>query len=310
MLKKLLNSKWLRILFSLVLIYFAFRKVKIVNILAEMALVPKWFVVAMVVYLVVAMIIGGVRWTMLLIEKPKMADFWNFTRASYLGAFYSLFFPTMVAGDVLKWIPLLEKYPELSKTRLASSVLIDRVIGLSAFALMGWLSLAIGKRLNYQFPDYLWWLFSLLALGVAVFYVMVYTIDFDKIFGKLAKKFGIVNKLLEVVYLLKNENKKRIFYCFLLSIVVEPIWILPVWFYSLIFGVGISLLQVYIFVPVINLILVLPISVAGFGARENMFLFFFSQLGFVDEKVLLISTFAGLMNVVNSLIGGLLMLLK
>ena len=310
MFKKLLNSKWLRILFSLVLIYFAFRKVKIVNILAEMALVPKWFVVAMVAYLVMAMIIGGIRWTILLIEKPKIVDFCNFTRASYLGAFYSLFFPTMVAGDVLKWIPLLEKYPELSKTRLASSVLIDRVIGLSAFALMGWLSLALGKRLNYLFPDYLWWLFSLLALGVAVFYIMVYTIDFDRLFGKLAKRFGIFNKLLEVVFLLKNENKKRIFICFLLSIVVEPIWILPVWFYSLIFGVGISLLQVYIFVPVINLILVLPISVAGFGARENMFLYFFSQLGFLDEKVLLISTFSGLMNVMNALIGGLLMLLK
>ena len=57
--------------------------------------------------------------------------------------------------------------------------------------------------------------------------------------------------------------------------------------------------------PVISLILVLPISVAGFGARENLFLLFFSQLGIADEKILLMSTFNGIMLVLNALIGGL-----
>jgi hypothetical protein len=84
---------------------------------------------------------------------------------------------------------------------------------------------------------------------------------------------------------------------------------LPTWFYSLIFGVGISIVQVYLFVPIISLILVLPISVAGFGARENLFLYFFSQLGFADEKILLVSTFGGIIGILNALVGGLLLLI-
>jgi hypothetical protein len=60
--------------------------------------------------------------------------------------------------------------------------------------------------------------------------------------------------------------------------------------------------------PIISLILVLPISWAGFGARENLFLIFFGQLGYPTEKLLLVSTFGGIMGILNALIGGLVLL--
>ena len=93
-----------------------------------------------------------------------------------------------------------------------------------------------------------------------------------------------------------------------ISIVGQIIWTLPIWFYSLIFGAGMSLLSVYVLVPIINLILVLPISIAGFGAREQLFIYFFVPLGIAEEKILLVSTFTGVMGIFNALLGGLLML--
>lgn len=305
MFKKILNSKLLRAVFSIVLIYFAFRKINVIHLLGELSMVPKWFVVAMIIFNVMVSFIGGIRWSVLVLEKPKLRDFWNFTRATYMGGFYALFFPTAVAGDLIKWLPLLEKYKELSKTKLAGSVLVDRVIGFSAFTTIGFIALVSGKLLHYQFPDVLLWFFSGLLVGVVVFYVLVFTIDFDKLIGRMPK----LKRVLEVVDLLKSENKKRILICYGISLVSEPIWMLPVWFISQIFHVGFSLLQIYIFLPVISLILVLPISMAGFGARENLYLFFFSKLGFADEKILLVSTFGGLIGVLNSLIGGLFTLI-
>jgi uncharacterized membrane protein YbhN (UPF0104 family) len=163
----------------------------------------------------------------------------------------------------------------------------------------------IGKLLNYQFPMILLWLFTGLLLGVALFYMLVFTVDFDRLFSRVKK----LKKVLEVVDLLKSENKKRILTCYVISLVLEPVWMLPVWFISLVFHAGISLLQVYIFLPVISLILVLPISIAGFGARENLYLLFFSQLGLADEKILLVSTFSGIIGIIGSLIGGLITLI-
>lgn len=306
MLKKILTSRISQFLFSVVLIYFAFRKIDVIHLVNELKMVPLWFVVIMVFYMIMVSLIGGVRWSLLVLKQPKIIDFWNFTKASYIGGFYSLFFPSMVAGDIVKWMPLIKKYKDLSKTKLAGSVIIDRVIGLSAFITIGFLALITGKIFKYQFPDMLLWLFSGLALGTVVFYTLVFTVDFEKIFGK----YKILRRVLEVVDLLKSENKQRILKCYLISLLAEPIWMFPVWCYSLIFNAGISLLQVYIFLPVIALILVLPISIAGFGARENLYLYFFGALGFADEKILLVSTFGGILGVLNSLIGGLLILLQ
>jgi len=73
-------------------------------------------------------------------------------------------------------------------------------------------------------------------------------------------------------------------------------------------GAGFSLLSVYIFIPVISLALLLPVSIAGFGAREQLFLFFYSQIGVTAQKILLVSTFSGLANILFALMGGLLLI--
>ncbi len=271
-----------------------------------MTMVPIPICIGLMIYMVVISAVGAVRWSILALPKrPDLKDFWLFLRAGYLGAFYGLFFPSIVGGDLIKWLPLLKKYPDLSKTRLAGSIIVDRVVGFTAFAVMGLVALIVGKLLGYRFPDYLLWLFLAINAGVGVFFLLVYLVDFRKII----KGGRYLNKITEVIELIKKENRKKLWLCFLISVFAEPIWFLPIWLYSLIFKAGISLLEVYIFAPVINLALVLPISVAGFGAREQLYLFFFGQLGLEPEKILLVSTFGGIFGVLNSLLGGLLTLI-
>ncbi|HEX8923621.1 MAG TPA: lysylphosphatidylglycerol synthase transmembrane domain-containing protein [Patescibacteria group bacterium] len=301
MFKKLLESKMLRFAFSAVLVYFAFRKVDVLNIVKELGTVPAWFVAAMVAYFFIVTFVGAWRWCLLLFEKPSLRDVLNFTKAGYYGAFYSIFFPTGVAGDLLKWLPLQKNYPEMGKTRLLSSVLLDRVIGFTAFILVAFVSAVLGKIMHYQFPGYLVYLFGALFLGVVILYVVIFTFDVHTLLSRIP----LVNKLVYTVDLLKSENKNRLFKVLLVSFFSEFTWITPVWFTSLIFKAGFSLLSVYVFLPVITMILVLPISVAGFGARENLYLLFFSQLGIADERILLVSTFSGIITIFNALIGGI-----
>lgn len=273
-------------------------------------MVPTWFVVVMVVYFVMTTLIGGIRWSWLLFDKTSWRDYWNFTRAAYLGGFYGLFFPTGLAADAIKWVPLLGKYPDLSKSKIAASVLIDRIIGLMAFVIVGFGALLLGKSLGYVFPPILLLVFGGLFVGTILFLVVVFYFDFENFAKRYLPKFELIRRGIQVMDILKKGNRRRILHCFLLSLLAEPIWMMPMWFYSNVFGAGISLLQVYIFIPVISLILLLPISVAGFGARENLFLFFLVPLGYAPEKVLLVSTFGGVLAVINSLIGGLLIFVK
>jgi len=262
--------------------------------------VPIWFVFANIGYYFLIAILGSYRWSLLVLKKPSLKQVFDFTKASYSGLFYGLFFPTGLAGDLLKWIPLQEKYPELSKTKLLSSSLLDRVIGFTAFILVAFVSAIIGKLINYNFPGYLLWTFGGFFAAVVGFYVLVFSVDLEKILAKIP----LVNKLNDIIDLLKAENKNRLLKCLSVAFVSEFAWITPIWFTSLIFGAGFPLLSVYIFMPIIALILVLPISIAGFGARENLYLLFFSQLGIADDKILLVSTFIGILGVFNALLGG------
>lgn len=303
-LKKFLGSKLFQVLFSAILIFVAFRKVDVLNILKGFGQASWWMIVLLLLYMAFSMFFGGLRWAVLVLDKVKWSDILAFTRATYSGSFYSLFFPSSFAGDLLKWTSLLKKYPEISKVKLAGTAIVDRIIGFSAFCLMALLALVLGYVLGYKFDSWLWFLFGLLTLGMFIFYLLIFCLDLEKILGK----YKIFRKVFEIIDLFKKSNKKRILICFTLSAVAEPVWLLLTWFSSMIFGVGISLVQVFIYMPIISLILVLPISWAGFGARENLFLLFFGQLGFPTEKLLLVSTFNGVIGILNALLGGLILL--
>jgi len=302
MIKKILTSKITRYIFSIVLLYFAFQKVNIVSLLKDLVTVPWWSVPALLAYLSITMFIGGWRWSILVLEKVTVADVMLFTKTNYLGGFYGMFFPTPFAGDLIKWTTLLSKYPTVSKVRLAGTILIDRVIGFTALCVVALTALIVGKFYGYFLPYYLWWVFVLINLGLIVFYLLTFMIDFQK----LVSRFKKLDKLGEIVGLLHNANKKDLLLVFVLCLVSEPIWMATTWLISLIFGLNMRLLDVLIFMPIIALILVLPISVAGFGARETLFVYFFSQLGLPVDKILAVSTFNGILGIFSSLIGGVL----
>ncbi|MGI5841562.1 MAG: lysylphosphatidylglycerol synthase transmembrane domain-containing protein [Patescibacteria group bacterium] len=303
--KQILSSKLFRLLFSVVLIYLAFKKINLGELREGLLSVPGWFVVFMVVYSFVGVMIGAVRWAYLLLDKPNLGDFGTLIKANYIGGFYSLFLSSSVGGDVVKWLPLIKKYPHLSKARIASTVLIDRILGVSGLAVVAFIAVFVGRLVGVVFPDYLFWFFTALFAGLVIFYILVFTVNFEELLSKIpfSKRF------LQVVDVLKNGNKKRLVLGLGISLLGQPHWIASTWFISNIVGAGMSLASIFVFVPVVNLILTLPISVAGFGAREQLYLLFFGQLGLASERILLVSTFGGIMGVLSSLLGGLLLLI-
>jgi len=139
--------------FSVALIYVAFSRINIQELVSGLLAVPWWFVLVMTGYSSLAMVVGSVRWAFLLLDKPKIKDFAVFVKMSYMGGFYSLFLSSSVGGDLLKWLPLIKRYPQLTKARIASSVLVDRMVGLSAFIALAFVAIVFGKITGFVFPD-------------------------------------------------------------------------------------------------------------------------------------------------------------
>jgi len=303
MLKKIINSKLLKFVFSAVLIYFAFKKVNVVKLVNEVKNVPIWFVLVNIVLSFLIVILTATRWSLLLFPKLKIKTILTFTRAAFLAAFYSLVFPTAIAGDVLKWLVIDSKYPGIPKTKVLGSVVLDRFIGFSMFMFLGMISAIVGRNVGLIIPDYIFYLLMVLTTICVLGYIIISFFDISKI----TQKIKFLQKFDDAFSLLKGKNKGQIFKCLLVAALSESFWILQMWFVSWKFGTNIGVLAIFVFIPIISMILILPISIGGFGAREQLYLFFFSQVSNSAESILLMSTFLGIMGIVNSLFGGVFM---
>ncbi len=301
--KKIFKSRLFRLVFSVVLIYFAFKKVNVIELFREIKNVPFWFVFANIFFsfLIVALI--STRWSLLLFSKIKIKTILTFTRANFLATFYSLFFSTAVVGEVAKWIVIDGEYPKITKTKILGSVVLDRFIGFSIFMILGLMSAMVGRSSGLIIPEAVFYVLIIGCLACFVVYFIIYFFDASKILPK----FTLLHKLDDAFELFRGKNRMQIIKCLLMSILSELSYILQIWFVARQFGVNLSLLAVFVFVPIISLILVLPISIGGFGAREQLYLFFFSQFGSSNESILLMSAFLGILGVINSLFGGVLL---
>lgn len=303
MFKKIINSKLLKFVFSIVLIYFAFKKVDVIKLINEIKNVPIWFVLVNIGLSFFVVGLTATRWSLLLFSKLKIKTILTFTRASFLAAFYSLVFPTAIAGDVLKWFVIDSKYPGTPKTKVLGSVVLDRFIGFSMFMFLGMISAIVGRKVGLIIPNYIFYLLIILTTICVLVYLIISFFDVSK----LLPKIKILQKLDDAFELLRGKNKGQIFKCLLIAAISESFWILQMWFVSWKFGTNIGVLPIFVFIPIISMILILPISIGGFGAREQLYLFFFSQVSSSNESILLMSTFLGIMGIINSLFGGVFM---
>jgi uncharacterized membrane protein YbhN (UPF0104 family) len=303
MFKKIIESRLFRFAFSVVLIYFAFQKIDVVELFKEIRQVPWWFVLINIFLSFLIVFLMSTRWGLLLFPKINFKTIWTFTRSNFLATFYSLFFSTAAVGDVAKWIAIDYKYPEISKTRILGTVVLDRFIGFSVFMFTGLLSAIIGRSKGLLIPDYIFYLFIVLAGICLAVYVVIYFFDIHKILPN----FRFLRKLDDAFDVFKNRDRNQMAKCLFMSMLSEVTWMLQIWLINWKFGVGLDVLSIFVFVPIISIILLLPISIGGFGAREQLYLFFFSQSGGSQESILLLSAFLGILGVINSLFGGVLL---
>lgn len=303
MLKKIFGSKLLRFGFSVVLIYFAFKKVDVMMLLRQLVGVKMWFVVVNIVVSFLMTFLISYRWSMLLIKKPSLKDAWIFAKSTLAASFYGLLFPTSAASDLFKWIIIDEKYPEIPKTKLLGSVILDRFIGMSMFVLTGVVMLVLAKFNGMNISWIIELVFFGLLFGCVIFYIALMFFDLTKIWRiKWLERFKVVSELVN------KENVKQVWKGAMISLISEVFWIFQMWFIAWYFGANLSIMSIFIYLPIISMILILPISFAGFGAREQLYLFFFGGIASSPESVLLISTFSGILGIFSSLLGGLITL--
>ena len=70
------------------------------------------------------------------------------------------------------------------------------------------------------------------------------------------------------------------------------------------FGVSVPIIYFFLFIPVIMLVLIFPISIGGLGVREGTFIAFFSLVGMSVNDAVIITFTSTFIDTLNTLFGG------
>lgn len=278
--KKITQSVYFRIGASAFFLFIAFRTADLNLVVQQLRQVPIGVVAMLLVGHALFHVLSAVRWSILLVpqdQKISQSIFLKTIAATFLGNFYSLFLPTVIGGDVIKWTSLLDA--GLSKKRLLVSVFVDRFVGLSSMILIGVCSVAFA------------YFFSIVTLPIQIVWLsgalsMCFAIAVAWVFGLVAVGRFIPFPQFRQFESYVQEHKMVLVKATAVSIIVQLFSFWMNWIGAIGLGLSISLLYICMISPLIALILVLPVSFSGLGAIEASYIFFYTQVGLVAEQIL------------------------
>lgn len=261
----------------------------------------RWLLAALALGLVVQ-IVAGMRWAALArplgFDAPPAYFVWRF----FEGGFFSLCLPSSIGGDVVK----AYRVGDTTQRRLLAgcSVLADRLTGVAALGVLAGAALAATK-----------WRLSLPAtLSVAAGLLLAVLVGFRLVFGSLDR----------VMNLMPVPHAAREFIAQLLpyqqrpsliaravgwSFVVQIGGTLSVALVARTVGVDPGLGAWFAVAPLVALIETVPISIGGFGVRENAMEYLLSGYGVPGEQGIAVALLCGLTRIASGLVGGVLFLL-
>ena len=92
----------------------------------------------------------------------------------------------------------------------------------------------------------------------------------------------------------------------LVSFFIQILSILVIYVISLSVHVNVSIIPLFLFVPLINILIMLPVSIGGIGLQEGAFIYFFSRVGITAQEALTVALLFRGITILVSLPGGIL----
>lgn len=298
-LQSLTGSRYFKLALSVALLALLFSRTDLSELrVALFASQPGWVLVAFVGYLI-SQVISAYRWNLLARPLGFTEPFGRYFHYYFVGMYWNLFAPSTVAGDIGRSILLARG----RRRALAfTSVVADRGIGLVALVWVG--ALAILLVPSYPLPH---------VVRVGAWLAPAVTIAAWMWGPRLAVRF------------LRKENRWRHFVehelvpywhdrsvllaGMLVSFVFHTVQVLTQVALARALGLHVPWYFFFVFVPIVNMAGMAPISFSGIGVREGGYWYFLSVLGVDRETSIALGLLASAVVLANGLTGGVIFLL-
>ncbi|MPY88107.1 MAG: flippase-like domain-containing protein [Luteitalea sp.] len=303
----LLRSTWLRLLVTSVILGYLVRQVDTGAAARAILNVCLWSLAVVAVLLALDRLVMVWRWVLLLQAVRTPIGVGAAARIFLVSSFVGSFLPAGVGGDAARaWS--LGRLTARTSAALAS-VAVDRLLGVMAIVLLGTIGAVVWTRTAESAPqDWILLLAVLVAAGtVAAFWA-------DRVVPRVLparwRASGLGQKLLRLAdAVARYRRTPRVLVSVLgLSLSVQVLRVLQAYVLGLGLGIDVPLTYYLVFMPIGLLMLLLPLSVSGFGLPQGVIVWLLQPLGVPDELSFALSTLIVLSGIAGNLPGGWLYL--
>ena len=252
------------------------------------------------------------RWKVLLgpiqldVSYPRLLGFY------FTGMFFNLFLPTIVGGDAVKAMLLARATG--APARSTMSVFMERNLGLCALTIVAVIAAAFAPPVNvggFSIRAFTW----LLAAGYVVANVVLlsplaYRLADRVIAASPLSRFRARAESLYKAVLPYKTAARAVTIGIALSFVHQAVVIAVVFLNARALSLEVPLPAVAVFVPIVSLAGMAPISVNGLGVREALYVLLFGRLGVPAETSVSLALLYLAVTVFASLPGGVAYLMQ
>jgi len=265
-----------------------------------------YYVLLTFLLVILGIVIRAYKWQILLVAQGVNIPLFRLVPFYFIGTFFSSFLPTNIGGDVMR-IYITSKYSKKGVESL-SSVFMERITGLFALVIVAFMALAFGYRMGIDKNTAS--IIILLLICCLCFLVVLFN---RSTLSKVSRLFDLLGKsqlrehvrhICESIDIYK-KNKSILLKSVTMSFIFQGVSVLSIYMVSLSLGLDISPLYFFLFVPIIHIVTMAPISLNGIGVREGAFIFFFTKTGASYPEAFSMSILTYAIVLATRLIGGI-----
>lgn len=257
----------------------------------------------------IGIMLSSIRWKILLSAQGISSNLLFLFKSYMVASFLNHFLPSTIGGDSNRAYDSWRLSD--NKEKAFAVVLLDRFMGLLTLLLFALISMILSPDLAKIIPN-LWYWMILLSIGSIAIIWFIFSPPF-RIFRKIEKKNkGLLKKVSGFIYKMDvafsefSNKKKYISPAFWLSVLLQFNVVLYYYSISLALGLDLLFIDLFLYVPLLIFITMIPISFNGIGLRENALFLFFAPLGILKAQAIAFAWIEYGMLICLGLIGGII----
>ncbi|MGY8633363.1 lysylphosphatidylglycerol synthase transmembrane domain-containing protein [Bradyrhizobium sp. 14AA] len=295
-----------KILISGALLYLALRKVDLSELLSRFTLTSVFWIGAAIAVTFLQIFVGVLRWRQVSAECGAPIELARAMRYNVIGAFFNQTLPSAIGGDAVRlWLVARAGAGWRAATY---SIFVDRAIGLVALAILIVASLPWSYRLITD-PN---GRSALLLVDLAALAGGLGFLIFGVLKWRWLKAWWATHHIHACAVIANRVifSRKRGPIVAILSFAVHVLATVVAWCVVQAIAAPVSFSDVFLLIPPVMLITMMPISIAGWGLREATMGLAFGFAGLAASEGVNISLLYGAVSFIVGAVGGLVWILS